>query len=303
MNDLRKEIEHQFKIHGLIPENEQKDAENSNGEEQTVIIAEETADTGEPAEKVTVVIAPKGYSEKFASDFKNLPEEWQVFLSEREANNEAKINDYTAKLQNYLSLEELYEKNRQRLHYLGIEKMQDWLEGLAWLDKQIEDEPAKTLQALAVIYGVKAVFPQLKRNEAEPEVVERLCQLEHKYRDLTDYLQEQKTQNLIDSIRMFGRQTDRDGNLLHPYFDEVQQQVFALLDRGLAADINQAYENALWLNPSVRAHLVQKEISAQALEAEKAKKAAFAPKGKAEKTERPLTLREEIAKNMAAFMD
>lgn len=303
MNDLRKEIEHQFKIHGFTPEDEHKDAENSNGEEQTVIVAEDNADTVGPVEKITVVLAPKGYSEKFASDFKNLPEEWQVFLSEREADNEAKINDYSAKLQNYQNLEDLYEKNRQRLHYLGIEKMQDWLEGLAWLDKQIDDEPAKTLQALATVYGVKAVFPQLKKNEAEPEVVERLCQLEHKYHDLTNYLQEQKTQNLIDSIRVFGQQTDRDGNLLHPYFDEVQQQVFALLDRGIATDINQAYENALWLNPTVRVQLVQKEINAQAAEAEKAKKAAFTLKGKTEKNERPLTLREEIAKNMAAFMD
>lgn len=302
MNDLRKEIERQFKIHGLAPDDEHQDVVNPDGEE-AVVIKEETADTGEPVEKVTVVIAPKGYSEKFASDFKNLPEEWQVFLSEREADNEAKISDYDARLQNYLSLEELYENNRQRLHNLGIEKMQDWLAGLAWLDKQIEDEPAKTLQALAIIYGVKAVFPQLKSTQVEPEVVARLCLLEHKYRDLTEYLQEQKTQNLVDAIRMFGRQTDRDGNLLHPYFDEVQQQVFALLDRGLATDINQAYENALWLNPAVRTQLVQKEINAQAAEAEKAKKAAFAPKGKAEKSERPLTLREEIAKNMAAFMD
>ena len=303
MNDLRKEIEHQFKVHGLMTDENQTDPITPEESEPAVAVVEEVVKTTEPTETVAVIVAPKGYTEKFASDFKNLPSEWQVFLSEREANNEAEISDYANKLQNYRSLEELFEQNRQRLHNLGIEKMQDWLAGLAWLDKQIDDHPAKTLQAIATIYGVKADFPQLKNKQPEPEVVARLCQLEHQYRDLTSYLQNQDTQRLVDLIQMFGRQTDPDGNLLHPYFDEVKQQVFALLNSGAADGIEQAYESALWLNPSTRAQLVQKTINAQTAEAEKAKKAAFATKGKNEKTERPLTLREEIAKNMAALMD
>ncbi|MBO6281502.1 MAG: hypothetical protein J6N49_03105 [Alphaproteobacteria bacterium] len=302
MNDLRKEIEHQFKAHGLLTEDKADVIIPEEGD-NVVTVVEENADTENPTETVAIIIAPKGYTEKFADDFKNLPQEWQVFLSEREASTDAKLNDYAEKLQNYQSLDELFEQNKQRLKNLGIEKMQDWLTGLAWLDKQIEEHPAKTLQAIAAIYGVKAEFPQIRNKQPEPEVVARLCQLEHQYRDLTSYLQNQDKQRLADLIRMFGRQTDQSGNLLHPYFDEVKQQVFALLNSGAAADIEQAYENALWLNPSTRARLVQKTINAQTAEAEKAKKAAFAPKGKAEKTERPLTLREEIAKNMAALMD
>lgn len=303
MNDLRKEIEHQFKVHGLMTDENQADAITPEESEPTVAVVEKVVETTEPTETVAVIVAPKGYNEKFASEFKNLPTEWQVFLSEREANTEAEINDYASKLQNYHSLEELFEQNRQRLQNLGIEKMQDWLAGLAWLDKQIEEHPAKTLQAIATIYGVKAEFPQIRNKQPEPEVVARLCQLEHQYRDLTSYLQAQDTQRLVDLIRMFGRQIDQSGNLLHPYFDEVKQQVFALLNSGTAADIEQAYESALWLNPPTRARLIQQTINTQTAEAEKAKKAAFAPKGKAEKTERPLTLREEIAKNMAALMD
>ena len=302
MNDLRKEIEHQFKAHGLLTEDKADVIIPEEGG-NVVTVVEENADTENPTETVAIIIAPKGYTEKFADDFKNLPQEWQVFLSEREASTDAKLNDYAEKLQNYHSLDELFEQNKQRLKNLGIEKMQDWLTGLAWLDKQIEEHPAKTLQAIAAIYGVKAEFPQIRNKQPEPEVVARLCQLEHQYRDLTSYLQNQDKQRLVDLIRMFGRQTDQSGNLLHPYFDEVKQQVFALLNSGAAADIEQAYENALWLNPSTRARLVQKTINAQTAEAEKAKKAAFAPKGKAEKTERLLTLREEIAKNMAALMD
>ena len=303
MNDLRKEIEHQFKTHGLLTEDDKPDVIVPEEGDKLVTVVEEKNDTENPTETVAIIIAPKGYTEKFADDFKNLPQEWQVFLSEREANTDAQLNDYAAKLQNYQSLDELFEQNRQRLKNLGIEKMQDWLTGLAWLDNQIEEHPAKTLQAIAAIYGVKAEFPQIRNKQPEPEVVARLCQLEHQYRDLTSYLQAQDTQRLVDLIRMFGRQTDQSGNLLHPYFDEVKQQVFVLLNSGTAADIEQAYESALWLNPSTRAKLVQQTINAQTAEAEKAKKAAFAPKGKAEKTERPLTLREEIAKNMAALMD
>ena len=65
----------------------------------------------------------------------------------------------------------------------------------------------------------------------------------------------------------------------------------------------EAYEKALWLNPEVRNELISKTINTKAADAQKAKDAAFLPKGKAKEPQKELTLREEIAKNMAAFLD
>ena len=101
---------------------------------------------------------------------------------------------------------------------------------------------------------------------------------------------------------MFGGQTDEDGKPLHPHFDEVEQIVFNLLNSGAVKDVSEAYKQALWLHPTLRTKLIDKTISIQTTEAQKAKKAGFTLKGKSKAPERELTLREEIEKNMAAIL-
>ncbi|MBP5215822.1 MAG: hypothetical protein J6039_04615 [Alphaproteobacteria bacterium] len=300
MSELRKEIERQFKAKGLLPDNAENEAISG---ETEMTVAE--APIFEPSEEVpaTVITAPPGYQEKFAIDFKNLPQEWQIFLCEREADNEGKLKECLTKLEAYAPLEEIFASNKTRLENEGFQKIQDWLAGLAWVDEALAVNPAATIQALAVVYGVKADVKEKVDNGITAETIARLCRLERNYHDLTSYIQEQQTRKLWEILEMFGRQTDADGNLLHPYFEDVKEQLIGLLNSGEAQDITSAYDNALWLNPQIREKLIEQKISDRAAEAEKAKKAAFNAKGKTEMPQRELTLREEIAKNMAAFMD
>lgn len=300
MSELRKEIERQFEEKGLFePQTKDENAQNMTELEVVETPISESVDET----LLTAIQAPPGYQEKFADDFKNLPREWQIFLCEREADNEGKLKDCMTKLEAYGPLEEIFSSNKNRLESEGFQKIQDWLEGLAWVDWALSVNPAATLDALAVVYGVKTGMSQDANSDTTAETISRLCRLERNYHDLTSYLQEQQTRKLWEILEMFGRQTDSEGNLLHPYFEEVRDELIGLLNSGTLQDITSAYESALWLNPQVREKLIEKKISDKAAAAEKAKKAAFNPKGKTEMPQRPLTLREEIAKNMAAFMD
>lgn len=298
MSELREELERQFQAHGLAqPENETDGGAVDSG----CATPPENEPPAAEATAVTVCVAPSGYQEKFASEFKNLPQEWQVFLCEREAENEKKINDYCQKLDAYNFLEFLFGHGRENFVRRGFHSIQEWLQGLAWLDAAMDENPAATLQAMAVVYGVD-LGSSSAGARISPEMVARVCKLERGYHDLTSYLQQEQNRNLMHLLLMFGHQTDPQGNLLHPYFEEVKDQVLGLLESGLSSDIEAAYQSALWLKPAVREELIQKQISLQAAEAEKAKKAAFAVKGKSEVPARELTLRETLEKNMAALM-
>ncbi len=295
MSELRDEIERQFKAHGLVP----NEAEN-----ETNSFPVETPPEEIPAETAAAmaVTVPSGYTEKFASEFKNLPQEWQVFLCEREAENEKKINDCKAKSDAYNFLEFLFGAESERFNKRGFHSVQEWLQGLAWLDAAMEENPAATLAAVASVYGVPFNALSQAVSSVSPEMMARVCKLERGYHDLTSYLQQEQNRNLMTALLMFGRQTDQDGNLLHPYFNEVRAQIVGLLNCGLANNIDDAYQSAIWLQPAVRDELIKKRINSQAQEAEKAKKAAFTLKGKAEKPTRELTLRETLEKNMAALI-
>ena len=63
----------------------------------------------------------------------------------------------------------------------------------------------------------------------------------------------------------------------------VKDEMFALLNSGVAADFETAYDKALWLNAQTRAELLQKQSSQNlqhlADEAQKAKSAGFSQRG------------------------
>jgi hypothetical protein len=297
MSELREEIERQFAQKGLLDDKPKTDETKQNKSSENT-----EKDITEPVE---VFEAPQSFEAKFAEDFKNLSPEWQRFLCVHEEQFNQAMNSCMAKLQSYGWVEKIFAANKERLHLQGIQKMEQWLEGLATIDALLQQKPVETLNAIAVCYGVKP----LKNNDTPEtnaitrEVIGRLCNLERDYRSMQEHLQQEKYQRLGELIGMFGNQTDAGGHLLHPYFEEVKQQIFDLLLNGTAGDVADAYEKALWLHPVVREKLIEQKISTAAEDAQKAKQASFAPKGKAEAPQRELTLREEIEKNMAAFMD
>ena len=301
MNDLRKEIERQFKAHGLL--DDQAENKSSDAFPETALQGEPSAPQVEETTVVQALLAPESYQEKFASDFKNLPQEWQVFLIEHENKNNEKYQQALNGLQDYRLLEAQYEANRLRLQGQGVEKIRDWLFGLIWIDSEMARRPEQTLRAVAKVYGVNLENGKHKQSEVSDETVARLNHLEQNFREITSYLNELQAQKMLDNLQMFGRQTDEEGKLLHPYFEAVKNQALEFMLNGAAQSPDEAYEKALWLNPQVRSELIEKQISSRAVEAQKAQKAAFSPKGKSEAPERPLTLREELEKNMAAFLD
>lgn len=296
MSELREVIERQFKAHGLLEDSAENTTENSDAKTEVAASLPKT-------ETVTAITAPSGYTEEFASAFKDLPQEWQIFLCEREAENKEQIAKNQAKIDAYNVLETLFGARRDRLAAKGVETVSQWLEGLAWLDEAMDENPANTLAAVAAVYGVDLRSSQQAQSALSPAIMARVCKLERSYNDLTSYLREMQNRNFDNTLNAFGRQTDREGNLLHPHFEDVKQSICDLLKSGAIADIEEAYKSALWLNPAVRQELMQQHIDSAAKAAEQSKKAVFGLKGKAEKPERELTLRETIAKNMAKYVD
>lgn len=299
MNEIRKELERQFKAQRTAAEENAKKSEAENG---VVCEAAEVPNGAENTEQVVICIsAPKGYLPEFAEDFKNLSPKWQEFLNQREQEYENNLNEIINKLQGYQWVDDIFKANEPRLCHAGISKVKDWLEGLAFVDAAMNEKPEETLRALAVVYGVDDAFCPSDGNVSK-DMISRLCRLERSYHQLTSYLQQQRYQKLVEAVNMFGGQTDREGRPLHPYFNDVLPQIFELLQSGAVADVDSAYNKALWLHPHIRQELISQIINSRAAEAEKAKKAAFSPKGKAKAPQRELTLREELEKNMAAFM-
>lgn len=79
MNEIRKELERQFKAFGLFNKADDEKADVSSLPEEQDVSAE-TAAAG--------IEVPSDFEPSFADDFKNLSPQWQAYLSEREKNEQ-----------------------------------------------------------------------------------------------------------------------------------------------------------------------------------------------------------------------
>lgn len=180
-------------------------------------------------------------------------------------------------------IDDVFSREQERLSHDGVSDPKVWVEGMAAIDKALALHPLETLEYLARVYGV--TFPQKVEPDFKlpPEVVGCLQQLAQNQQNLWQALRQQGEQTKQLAISNFVSAKDDDGNLLHPYFMVVKDEMFALLNSGVAADFETAYDKALWLNAQTRAELLQKQSSQNlqhlADEAQKAKSAGFSPRG------------------------
>ena len=79
-------------------------------------------------------------------------------------------------------------------------------------------------------------------------------------------MQKQEVQTLIDN---FQTAKDEDGNLKHPHFEAVQNQMAALVGSGQAKDIAEAYDMAVFANPSTRAKVLEEQAKQKEEQAKK----------------------------------
>ena len=199
-------------------------------------------------------------------------------------------------------VDDMFLREQKRLAEQGIADAKSWIELMASIDKELSEHPKETFGYLAQRYGIdKSIFKE-NDNQIRPEIVQCLQNLEQNQKALWMALDAQSNQMRQLTISNFASAKDEEGNLLHPYFEIVKHDMFALLESGVAFDYESAYEKALWINQQTREQLLNKQESESlqtlAEEADKAKTAAFAPKGGQEKIDfSQMTTREILEHN------
>ena len=99
-------------------------------------------------------------------------------------------------------------------------------------------------------------------------------------------VQQQRVAHTAQTLQQFATMKDEDGNIAHPFFGEVEQDMTRLAQADLAAGIQpelySLYERAVWANPATRQRMTEAEANrreaeqkaeAERLDAEKREKA------------------------------
>ena len=236
--------------------------------EETEELAEEKVEQQAP--ELEAISAPKHW-----------PKEEQEIFNAWDANVQHQVmdrykameGDYTKKTQALAkykkrneSLDEIYGPFRDDFQRAGMDEVAATRQLLA-AHKYLREDPQQALKWLAQSYGVdlKAVNDDtaIEDEYADPQMKAMQQQIAQLQGTITNQqqqaqnMQKQEVQAMIDN---FQTAKDADGNLKHPHFDVVQNQMSGLISSGVAKDIESAYEMAVYANPETRAKVLDEKV-------------------------------------------
>lgn len=267
--------------------------------------AEEDDEDGEPEE---VFQPPEHWSSDEKETFKSLtPEAQQILLNKEKQFQQG----YQERAQSISDIEKAIEPYKQTLAYMGIDEGTAVRTLFSTYQRMMSD-PANGILQLAQQFGImdqlrQQFAPDTDDEFVDPEIKALRQQVQELQGNLGQFQQQTvigQQQELLSQIESFKAQKDEKGTPVHPYFDQVRQQMAPLVQQGKSME--EAYNEVVWTVPEYRdKHLKtvqskRKNESAQerAKRVKAAKKAATANKtsgkSQADADDDSLTVKDEL---------
>lgn len=217
---------------------------------------------------------PKHWSKADKQRFAAHPREAQEFLLERhkamEADYTRKTQEVAEKRKSYENFDKILEPFKDEFAKRNITPTQ-YVNSLVEADKFIRSNPAGAIKAIMQqnqLTPEKLGFVQGEdQGQVDPQVQNLQAQLAKmqqyivQQNQMTRQQQEQEQKAAVgqheQKIQAFIDQADDDGNLAHPYADELIEDMVVLAQAnrsaGRSTELKDLYEQALWSNPETRA--------------------------------------------------
>lgn len=221
--------------------------------------------------------APASWAAEKRAAWSTLPPDVRKYIAEREAEAHRQISTQGEEVSRYRELAETLKPYEQAFHLSGLNPaaaVRQLLETQALLQR----DPVNGLRWIAQQYGVTPdqlnhVVPQ----QPQDPHVQALMNEVRELRQFTAAQQAQQQEALRASLDSEIQSFSKD----KPHFEVVREQMGRLIGSGTAATLTEAYDQAVWANPTTRALLIDEQKRAAAAEVEKQRQAESAKRAAA----------------------
>lgn len=242
--------------------------------------SEATTDTpASPAPAGEAPAAPVSWPKDKAEAWTKLDPDARDYILKREAEVAKGFQTTADKFKPFEELDRVLEPVKSRLQAEGISPAQA-VQRLLNAQSILDRDPLTGIQWLARSYGVNlgqlTQQPGGAEQTQQPPIdprVETLQQRIDRLESEAQFRAKQEAENFEQSLKSDVEKFRASPE--HPYFDDVKTDMAALLQAGVAADLKEAYEKAVWANPTARTKVIEDQRKADA-----AKAAAAAAKAK-----------------------
>lgn len=301
--------------------------------------------TEEPAEETTEVSAPEPETtaetetetESAADSALTAPEHWpddhkalfakqspeaQQWMLDRHKSMES---DYSRRIQEVAPLQKAVEPWQNYMQQIGITPDRAFAT-LAAAEYQLRtgtpEQKRAMLDKLATDYGIPlhpaeaSVADQVDLRDPDVKAVQdELATVKANLSTMAQAAQTSQIESAQAQIHAFADEKTATGDLAHPYFSDVLDDVVRLARAETAAggrpDLEQLYNSACWTNPTVREKLLsaqkageeKQRLADQKVKADKARKAAASVSGAPGDGTEPVSSPEDLRGTLEAAFD
>lgn len=201
------------------------------------------------------------------------------------------------------------------LELSGVSRHQ-FVQRLVGWNKYFVQDPAGAIRELARQTGVDlaALAQQPGAASTDPalaQLTERLAGVETQLTERQKLEQQERKRAAYEQVVAFADAKGPDGQPLHPYFDEVHEDVLRIMRADGRLGLETAYKKALRMNDAVFAKVQASERQANAAKEEQERKARIdqakrasvgtGSDGAGSAAAKPATLRDELEQRFAAY--
>jgi hypothetical protein len=223
-------------------------------------------------------VAPNTWKKEVAATWATLPPEVRAEVSRREADFHKGIEGYKQAAGFGQAMERVISPHAQTLQSLGIsadKAIEQLMAGDHKLRYGSPQEKHEYFAQLARNYGIDmAAVQQVEHREIDPVV----AQLQQQVQKLSGYIENQTQQGQQQEMASLNSEiANFQADPKHSHFESVKGHMAALLQAGQANSLADAYEQAIYANPTTRALvLAQQQADLRADAAKKAQTAKTA---------------------------
>lgn len=259
--------------------------------------------------------APRHWTEGDRSLFGNAPREIQQRWLSRETEYTKGFDTKAQEVANFRrereQQDQIFAPFDRDLELRGLSRQQ-FMGSLIGAHKLLLENPAEGLKWVAQQYGVDPAA-LLEQKQSDPQF-DRLSQgfqkLNQRLDGFVSASQKAEHEANVGKVQAFAEAKDEKGQPLRPYFDDVAEDVLALMKSGVK-DLDQAYTKAVRMNDQIWEKEQQRKAAAtqvaakakQQAEIDKAKRAGTTASAReaGNGSARPSTLKEELETAFAGY--
>lgn len=221
----------------------------------------------EPPVSETIPVPP-GLPPALKAKFKDLPAEWRdAFVRQEDSFKAAKV-EWAPKGERLNRLEALVAPRRGYLATNGLDEF-TWIERLSAAEQVLIENPVQGILHLARAYGadLRQIAAQMTGGQSggqpAPTMDPNLQSVLSEFQTLKQAVtQQQQGAQEAQAAQITAQITSFANDPAHLYFQDVKDDIAALLQSGRATDLKDAYDKAVWANPEIR-ELMLKEHAAK----------------------------------------